>query len=96
MDNFHSTVGWGNAINWLSRVTEWRYSHAVREIFGNEPQVLTANKVRYLVGFTDAVALRNSVAKARQARDRRLREEGILPLEPDDGRLARRLGGIDL
>jgi hypothetical protein len=64
------------------RLIEGRYGDVIREI-GIEPAALTADEAKYLIGFRDAVELRNSVAAARSARDERLRRKGVRPSEAE-------------
>jgi proteasome assembly chaperone (PAC2) family protein len=54
-----------------------RFQDECAEIFGIEPEALTANEAGYLVDFRSADAIRNRLAKARQEIDRRLRSKGI-------------------
>ena len=54
-----------------------RFQDECIEIFGVQPDVLTANEARYLVGFRSVDEIRNCVAKARKEIDRRLRAKGI-------------------
>jgi len=59
------------------RIIKERFQNECIEIFGIEPDALTANEARYLVGFRTVDEIRNCVAKARQEIDRRLRAKGI-------------------
>lgn len=59
------------------RLIKERFKHEFCEIFGIEPDALTANEARYLVGFRSADEIRNRLAKAREEIDRRLRSKGI-------------------
>jgi hypothetical protein len=54
-----------------------RFDDEFTEIFGIEPNALTANEAQYLAGFRSADALRNRRAAAEQEIDRRLRSKGI-------------------
>lgn len=55
-----------------------RFDDEFTDIFGIEPQALTANEAHYLAGFRSADALRNRRAAAEQEIDRRLRSKGII------------------
>lgn len=44
---------------------ERRYGNEIRELFGIEPEALTAAEAGYLAGFRDADTLRDRAAKAR-------------------------------
>jgi len=59
------------------RLIKERFQDECAEIFGIEPEALTANEAGYLVDFRSADAIRNRLAKARQEIDRRLRSKGI-------------------
>lgn len=59
------------------RIIKERFQDECIEIFGIQPDALTANEARYLVGFRSVDEIRNCVAKARQEIDRRLRAKGI-------------------
>ena len=59
------------------RLIKERFHDDFKEIFGIEPDALTANEAKYLADFRSADALRNRLAKARQEIDRRLRSKGI-------------------
>ncbi len=59
------------------RLIQERFQNDFIEIFGIEPQALTANEARYLVGFRSVDEIRDCLAKARQENDRRLRAKGI-------------------
>lgn len=59
------------------RLLERRFGDEVFNIFGIEPQALTANEAQYLVGFRSLDEIRNRLAAARQEIDRRLRSKGI-------------------
>ena len=54
-----------------------RFNEEFTEVFGIDPDALTANEAQYLVGFQSIDALRNRFAKAEQEIDRRLRSKGI-------------------
>lgn len=59
------------------RIIKERFQDECIEIFGIQPDALTANEARYLLGFRSVDEIRNRVAKARQEIDRRLRAKGI-------------------
>lgn len=59
------------------RIIRNRFENEFVEIFGIEPEALTANEARYLVGFRSLDELRGRLAKAEQEIDRRLRSKGI-------------------
>lgn len=59
------------------RLIKERFHDDFREIFGIEPDALTANEAKYLADFRSVDAIRNRLAKARQEIDRRLRSKGI-------------------
>jgi hypothetical protein len=59
------------------RLIKERFQHEFIEIFGIEPEALTANEARYLVGFRSVDEIRDCLAKAREEIDRRLRAKGI-------------------
>jgi len=61
----------------LNTVKE-RFAHETVELFGAEPDALTANEVKYIAGFRHADDLRGRAGKAQQARDIRLRSKGLL------------------
>lgn len=54
-----------------------RFDEEFTEVFGIEPNALTANEAQYLVGFKSIDAIRNRLAAAEQEIDRRLRSKGI-------------------
>lgn len=54
-----------------------RFGHEFTEIFGIEPEALTANEAGYLVGFRSIDEIRNRLATARQEINCRLRSKGI-------------------
>lgn len=60
------------------RLIKERFDDEFREVFGIEPEALTANEAEYLVGFKSIDAIRNRLAAAEQEIDRRLRSKGIV------------------
>jgi hypothetical protein len=60
-----------------TRLIKERFGYDFVKIFGIEPDALTANEARYLVGFRSIDEIRDRLAKARQEIDRRLRTKGI-------------------
>jgi hypothetical protein len=60
-----------------TRLIKERFGYDFVKIFGIEPDALTANEARYLVGFRSIDEIRDRLAKARQEIDRRLRAKGI-------------------
>lgn len=71
------------------RLIEQRFGNEVRQHLGVEPQALTADEARYLLGFRDAEGFRAAVSKAEGQRDRRLREKGLLPPSEEEDRSLR-------
>ena len=59
------------------RKLEERYGNEIREIFGIDPNALTANEASYLVGFKTADEIRNRLVKARKETRLRLRSKGF-------------------
>lgn len=59
------------------RLIKERFQDEFTHVFGIEPDALTANEARYLVGFRSIDEIRDCLAKARQEIDRRLRSKGI-------------------
>ncbi|MEM8991909.1 MAG: LPD38 domain-containing protein [Pseudomonadota bacterium] len=59
------------------RILERRFGDEIRELFSVEPAALTAAEADYLANFRDADQLRESVAKARDERSRRLGEDAL-------------------
>jgi hypothetical protein len=66
-----------NAQGELFAGIEERFGDVIRDELGVEPHALTADEARYLSGFRNADALRNSLAKAASDRERRLSSKGI-------------------
>lgn len=60
------------------RLIKERFNDEFTEVFGIEPEALSANEAEYLVGFRSIDAIRNRLAKAEQEIDRRLRSKGIV------------------
>jgi len=60
------------------RLIKERFDDEFTEVFGIEPEALTANEAEYLVGFRSIDAIRNRLAAAEQEIDRRLRSKGIV------------------
>jgi hypothetical protein len=54
-----------------------RFGDELFNIFGIQPEALTANEAQYLVGFRSVDEIRNRLAAAWQEIDRRLRSKGI-------------------
>jgi orotate phosphoribosyltransferase len=54
-----------------------RYEHEIPQLFGIQPEALTANEASYLIGFRTADEMRNRLAKAREETNRRLRSKGL-------------------
>jgi hypothetical protein len=69
------------------RLMERRFGNEIREIFGIEPNALTADEANYLVGFRSADEIRGRSAKAREETNLRLRAKGVLPTEGKEVRL---------
>ena len=59
------------------RLIKERFHDELIDIFGIEPDALTANEAKYLADFGSADRLRDRLAKAREEIDRRLRAKGI-------------------
>jgi hypothetical protein len=59
------------------RLIKERFQDEFTEIFGINPDALTANEARYLVGFRSIDAIRNRLAAAKQEIDLRLRSKGL-------------------
>lgn len=59
------------------RLIKERFHDELIDIFGIEPDALTANEAKYLADFGSAERLRDRLAKARKEIDRRLRSKGI-------------------
>ncbi|MHB1573475.1 MAG: phosphoribosyltransferase [Acidithiobacillus sp.] len=55
----------------LVQKLEVRHGQPIRELFGIEPEALTASEAGYLIGFRSADELRNRAVKARQERSER-------------------------
>jgi hypothetical protein len=72
----------------VAKLVEGRFGDEVRKHFGADPSALTASEGAHLSNFKDADALRNSIAKARAARDARLRAKGLREESPDDVKFA--------
>jgi hypothetical protein len=73
-----TTLGLTQWSEWqLERSFKEQFDDEFTEIFGIEPNALTANEAQYLAGFRSADALRNRRAAAEQEIDRRLRSKGI-------------------
>jgi len=56
---------------------ESRYEQEIQQLFGIQPNALTANEASYLIGFRTADEIRNRLTKAREETNRRLRSKGI-------------------
>ena len=61
----------------LLRELEARYGQSIRDLFGIEPESLTASEAGYLIGFRTADELRNRAVKARQERDARILSKAV-------------------
>jgi hypothetical protein len=59
------------------RLIKERFHDDFTEIFGIEPDALTANEAKYLADFRSVDAIRNRLSKAKQEIDCRLRSKGI-------------------
>jgi hypothetical protein len=59
------------------RLIKERFRDEFTEIFGINPDALTANEARYLVGFRSIDAIRDRLAAAKQEIDLRLRSKGL-------------------
>jgi hypothetical protein len=59
------------------RLIKERFQDEFTEIFGINPDALTANEARYLVGFRSIDAIRDRLAAAKQEIDLRLRSKGL-------------------
>ncbi len=70
-----------------ARMIDGRFGDVLRSELSVEPEALTADEARYLLGFRDADALRAGIAKGRSERNARLDAKGIF------GRDASDLGG---
>lgn len=54
-----------------------RHGNGIEEIFGIQPEALTADEANYLIGFRTTDEIRNRVASAREKTDLRLHSKGI-------------------
>jgi hypothetical protein len=59
------------------RLIKERFQDEFTEVFGINPDALTANEARYLVGFRSIDAIRDRLAAAKQEIDLRLRSKGL-------------------
>lgn len=70
------------------RLLVGRFGDEIREIFGIEPDALTADEANYLIGFRSADEIRNRSAKAREETHLRLRSKGVFEAQDEEARVS--------
>jgi hypothetical protein len=66
----------------LDKELDARLGKTIEQLFGIEPQSLTAEESKYLIGFKSTDELRAAVAKAGRERSTRLSAKGISEVAP--------------